>query len=723
LSQMQGSHGAIINDRDGPPLVCVLCLDGQSGASLAESNLGRSLASQTMGRWKLVGIDVQPGHIPRCSDLDRAIAAARTPYILPACKDAVLDPTFLEKTFWFLATHPNYAFVSTHELRIDARGDALLHTRAFFDRDGVVRSDQLGLHILMRTRDVLDVGGFSNRSSQDSDTQKVDVAAWDFWLRAASMDRWGSTIAETLIERPSGPALGDITPDARAAFEQAARRRYPKIFEGHQPAIVPRLTHPFEPTLPEAPAAWKVRSTRGGDAPFPARVLMLIPWLRMGGADKFNLDLARSLREKGCELSIATTAPSRDEWHGLFHELTRDIFRPHLMLHWADYPILLRSLIESRRPDVVLISNSELSYHLLPYFRSFCPEPLYIDYVHMEEENWKSGGHARHSAGMNDQLDLSLVTSEHLKSWMVGRGADPCRIDVCPIGVDQAQWKPDGELRRGIRAELAIADDQTLILHAGRICEQKQPKVLARTIQQLSESGRSFTMLIAGDGEDLPWLERFIESHGLSRHVRFLGSTTPSRIRELMAASDLFFLPSAWEGVALVLYEAMASGVVFVGAKVGGQGEVGIDGTAVLIDPVAGELPQDQARRYVREILDLIDHPSRRLEIPRRARDRIERSYTHDGMIQSFLASLEKARLLQKHEPRQKLSPGLGQEMAARAIEYIRLEWQVSLHWREAEYWKAAANKVAPIEAKAQEVRTGRGALRRVMRALRGRDD
>jgi glycosyltransferase involved in cell wall biosynthesis len=553
---------------------------------------------------------------------------------------------------------------------------------------------------------------------------KGSFAAWDFWLRAASNDRWGSTIAETLIERPYGPALGDIDQEARAAFEPTARIRYPKLFEGHQPAIVPRLTHPFEPTLRESPAAWKVRVRKmPADAAVPARMLMLIPWLRMGGADKFNLDLARSLKEKGCELTIATTAPSRDEWHGLFQELTSDIFRPHLMLHWADYPILLRSLIESRKPDVVLISNSELSYHLLPYFRAFCPEPLYIDYVHMEEENWKSGGHARHSAGLNDQLDLSLVTSEHLKSWMVDHGADPTRVDVCPIGVDQMHWKRDTGLRSKIRAELAIPEDQTLILHAGRICEQKQPKVLARTIQQLAESGRQFTLLIAGDGEELPWLQRFIESHGLSRHVRFLGSTTPDRVRDLMAASDLFFLPSAWEGVALVLYEAMASGVVFVGAKVGGQGEVGIDGTAVLIEPIAGELPQDQAGRYVREIASLIDHPQRRSDIAQRARERIERLYTHDGMVKAFLASLAKARKLQKHEPRQNLSPGLGQEMAARAIEYIRLEWQMSQYWRESEYWKAAASTAAPVQAGPVQVRTGRGALRRVMRALRGRDD
>lgn len=719
MSQTWGEFRGNQSD-DGPPLIGVICVDAHAGRDLASTPLGASLNSQTFTRWKLVAHGATDGQGPGRFDtasFAAAVAGAETPYFYAASCDATLDPTLLEKLFWFLSTHPNYAFVNTHERRMGADGQASVHTRAFFDRACVVESDCLGLHVLVRTTDYHAVGGLDA-------SRPLAEAAWDFWLRAAACDRWGSTIAEVLIERPSNESLGDLSGPSRARLEPQMRERFPRLFQGHQPAIVPRLTYPFEPTLLEPPARWRTPAAFDDrESVFPRRMLLLIPWLRMGGADKFNLDLCRSLAARGCRLTIATTAPSRDEWHPLFYELTRDIFRPHLMLHWAEYPILLRTLIQTRRPDVVFISNSELSYHLLPYFRSFSPEPLYIDYVHMEEENWKSGGHARHSAGLNDQLDLSLVTSEHLRRWMTAHGADASRVDVCPIGVDEDAWRPDPITRAEVRRELGLIEDHTVILHAGRICEQKQPKVLARTIQRLSESGRDFTVLVAGDGEDLPWLERFIETHGLSRHVRFLGSTSPERVRRLMAASDLFFLPSAWEGVALVLYEAMAMGVVFVGSKVGGQGEVGVEGAAVLLEPARDADVQDQARAYAHELGALIDAPQRRREIAERGRERIEKHFTHTRMMDLFQAAIEKARRLQKSEPRQTLSPGLGQEMAARAIEYIRLEWQASQHWREAEYWKAAASKQAPVEAGRTDVRAGRGALRRVMRALRGRTD
>ncbi|MCC6427637.1 MAG: glycosyltransferase [Phycisphaerales bacterium] len=719
--------GAI--DRDGlsgtqPPLVSVVVVSGR----MHDGNtvLIESLRRQTMPRWEVI----DAGGVAGIADV---IKRVRGEFVLVASGAAALDPTFLEKCFWFLGTHPRYAFVNAHERRRVGDESLSTYSTGFYDKDAVVRSGEIGLHVVMRKYALLELGGF-DRGLDPS------AAIWDFWLRAAEAGHWGSTIPEVLIERPVGVEHGD--PDARvlAAHGAVARGKFARLFAGHVPAIEPRWPRAYESVRAEAPGTWRMGRrvsheryiADGKGKPAERRRLLLIaPWLRMGGADKFNLDLCRRLRERGWELTIACTAPSGDEWLGMFREHTRDIFLPHKFLHWADYPILLRSLIETREPDVVLISNSELAYHLVPYFRAYCPEPVYVDYVHMEEESWKSGGHARHSVGMHDQLDLTMVTSEHLRKWMESRGAGAGvgwgRIDVCPIGVDHRRWRADERMRRRVRGELGISDQMPVILHAGRICEQKQPGVLGRALQILKQRGVEYTALIAGDGDDRGWVEKFIAEHGLGSQVRMLGERTPEQMRWLMGAADIFFLPSKWEGVALVLYETMAmgeSGGVFVGADVGGQGEVATPETAVLLDVAGMPNPEAQAVWYADAIAGLLADPQRRRRMGEAARRRIAEGFTEDRMVELFLGSVEKAMRLQREDPRRAFSPGLAQEMAARAVEMVRLEWHAGQLWKERDYWKASgagggSGTSGGGGVVVESVGPRRGAVGRLLRAIR----
>lgn len=696
------------------PLVTVIPLRPARGGD--ESRLVRSLKEQTMPRWVIAdgpgeAVDSMPGR------LNGMVMSARTDLVAFASPDAVLSPTFLEKCFWFLATHPRYAFVNSYERRTDAQGLERESTIAFFDADSIQRSHEIGLHAVVRRAVWLEVGGID-------ESLPIGLAAWEFWLRSAEAGHWGSTVAERLVCRPGGPDHGDATADQVAPLMASAARRFAVLRSGHPPVIEPRWPNAFDPVRVDPPAMWACPGApRGETSPDRRHLLMLVPWLRMGGADKFNLDLCRMLRERGWSLSIACSAPGRDDWRDLFEGLTSDIVMPHTFLHWSDYPPLLRSLIETRRPGVVLVSNSELAYSLVPYFRAFCPEPVYLDYVHMEEEDWKSGGHARHSAGVCDQLDMTLTTSEHLRSWLVARGAQPDRVRCLPIGVDHRSWVFDAAARDRARALLGVAPGTTVILHAGRVCEQKQPRVLGRTLRELANRGRRFVAMVAGEGEDLPWLRRYVEEHGLEGHVRLLGAQSPDQVRELMAASDIFFLPSKWEGVALVLYEAMASGVVFVGTRVGGQGEVAGADEAVLVAIEDQESDQALAERFAREIESLMDDPGRCERLKIAARARVESLYTHDRLVGGFLGAVAEARRLQRAGARQRLTPGLAREIAVRAIEMVRLEWQVGRLWLERQGARSATagSDVAGGAAASGggSPRTTRAAVRRMLLALR----
>lgn len=604
-------------------------------------------------------------------------AAAVSEYVYQLDADDLIEPTMLEKCFWFLLRHSRYSFVSTYEVGFGSH--EYLWTHGFHEQQMFLSHCPVGSHtVMVRKSAHKAVGGYD-------ESIRGGMEDWDFWLRAASRGLWGATMPEFLAwyrRRESHAARwADWDGGERQRqFAEGLKARYPSVFAGQFPVIEPHWHEPFEHIERELPAD-NVLAAR------PNRLLLIAPWVRMGGADKFNLDLVEQLTRRGWEVTIACTVRGPQTWLPDFARLTPDIFLLHHFLRPPDHPLFLRYLIESRRPDVVVVSNSELGYLALPYLRSVCPEPVYVDYVHMEETYWKNGGYARYSVGAQGQLDRTMVTSEHLRSWMVERGADGGRIEPVYINVDPARWAPDAARRRETRSSLGIVEHGAVLLFAGRLTAQKQPRVLVETARRLRDGGSAFTLLIAGDGEDRAFLESFIREHDLGSCVRMLGETTPQRVAELMNATDIFFLPSLWEGVALVLYEAMAAGVTFVGADVGGQRELCPRECGVLLPRLHGV--DAEAAAYAAAIRELLSDPARRRAMGEAARRRICEHFRLEQMGDAFLGALARAARDRLTAPRIVLPEALSREIAERGVEFLRVHDACDQLWHEREAVRA----------------------------------
>ena len=412
------------------------------------------------------------------------------------------------------------------------------------------------------------------------------------------------------------------------------------------------------------------------------RLLLIVPWLAMGGSDKFNLDLLGQLVRRGWEVTIATTLSGDHPWAAQFAGYTPDIFILQHFLRPADYPRFLRYLIHSRDMDAVLTSHSEFGYHILPYLRAHFPTLPLLDFCHMEEEAWKNGGYPQMSVNYQETLDKSLVSSEYLKGWMENRGADPAAIQVCYTNIDADYWQPDPDRGRRARQKYDLAESTPLILFVGRVCAQKQPKVLAQTTLRLSQSSPDFVLVVAGDGPDLDWLKTFIRKNKLERQVRLVGALSNTDIRDLMVAADIFFLPSEWEGIALSVYEAMACGVPVVGADVGGQRELVTPECGVLIGRGAEEA---EARQYVTVLAQLLGEPEYRKSMGRQGRQRILDHFRLEHMAAGVLAAYAAVRQEREAATTPVPGVGLGRACATQAVEYLRITTLTDWLWRERE--------------------------------------
>src|SRR5690349_20841538 len=108
-------------------------------------------------------------------------------------------------------------------------------------------------------------------------------------------------------------------------------------------------------------------------------LLCIYPWLALGGADKFNLDMLGQLRARGYRTTVVTTLPYDHSWRAQFEQVSDSIVEIGSTAA-AEQPGLLLGLVTQQRPDLVLLSNSTLAYRLLPALCAAHPEAAFLDY-------------------------------------------------------------------------------------------------------------------------------------------------------------------------------------------------------------------------------------------------------------------------------------------------------------------------------------------------------
>lgn len=591
---------------------------------------------------------------------------AHAGYVALLDGDDLLEPTALEKWAWFLESHPECAFVSGYSVGFGAT--QYLCSDGFYAGREIMNRNTARITAAIRKEIHSAVGGFR-------EDMRGGLEDWEFWLRCAERAYWGDTIHEYLDWYRRRSDHGDRWENYGLKEEQGTASLQIKSQYAHlarsfpmpsskQLEIYPRVSEeiPFRNYLQKA----------------NRRLLMLIPWMTMGGADKFNLDLISQLSKRGWEITIVTTLPGDHAWHSQFARITPDIFILDHFLALPDWPRFICYLIASRQIEHVLISNSEFGYSLLPYLKQRFPDLVFTDFCHMEEEYWKGGGYPRRGVESQPLLDMSIVSSVHLKDWMVQRGAEPGRISVCYTNIDSTDWQPQPENRETIRKELALKDDFPIILYAGRIHSQKQPRVFAETMLRLRNAGLAFSALVAGDGPEFQWLQRFLIEQRLQPQIKLLGAIPNAQLKRILQGSDLLFLPSKMEGISLAIYEAMACGIAIVGADVGGQME--------LVTPDCGYLisrnsESGEAENYFAIISSLLSNPARLRSMGAAGRQRILHGFELRDMGRRMHELLLLSAEWNQTRPRLPVNPGLGQSLVSMVIDYHRIEKLVRSIW------------------------------------------
>jgi len=610
---------------------------------------------------------------------NQGILAAKADYIFQLDSDDLIEPTAIEKLLWFLAANPDVAFARGYEVGFGA--EEYLWAKGFHSGAEFLNENLVQTNSMIRKSVFTRVGGYD-------ESIRHGYEDWDFWLRCANAGLWGNTVPEYLhwYRRRQSHAdrwLNFSSEARKLEFRRALHAKYSGLTATTFPQTPLHAQEPYGAIFPE-PGIENVLLKQ------KRRLLFIVPHYEMGGADKFNLDLIEQLVCRfGWEVTVVSTLSSASAWISSFARYTSDIFILPNLFPSTVYPSFLKYLIRSRDHDAVLISNSSIGYQLTPFIRSNFPDIPLLDYVHMEEEYWKSGGYARYSINYGPFLTRTMVSSHHLKNWMLARGKPADSVSVVYTGINPACWSralntSDPGLVTG-----KLRPDCVKILFAARLCDQKQPNLFLRIARRLIDERSNIQFIAAGDGEYRPHFEQLNRDTPGDRFL-FLGAQSQSAIKTLLSQCQLFLLPSKMEGISLSVYEAMSMGVVPICANVGGQAEL-VDGdSGILI-----ERGPQEFEAYCTAIRRLVDAPKMIERMAAAARQRIVDHFSLDIMGDKMAQALTPPAF--RHPLSAPIPSTMADLFTIEIVEQQRLENLASQLWRQVHQPRTALHPGAEL--------------------------
>jgi glycosyltransferase involved in cell wall biosynthesis len=186
-------------------------------------------------------------------------------------------------------------------------------------------------------------------------------------------------------------------------------------------------------------------------------------------------------------------------------------------------------------------------------------------------------------------------------------------------GIDLEKFNPGNLERKSVRHKLNIPADSLVISFIGRMTLQKNPLGLIRAFKKVVAEQPKAILLMVGDGDMKKEAMDLSKNIGLGKSVVFEDFRTD--VADILFSSDVYCLPSLWEGFPIGLLEAMAMSKPVIATQVDGSREIiRHNKNGILIEPKNEEM-------LVEALLELIKNKNLRIELGKAARQTITQNF------------------------------------------------------------------------------------------------
>lgn len=317
-------------------------------------------------------------------------------------------------------------------------------------------------------------------------------------------------------------------------------------------------------------------------------VMHVINAYTLGGAEKLVFDIASGMDKAKFDVFICSIGAKGDD---IGQAIRQDLQSRGIKT------LSLDKAPRKQRWSGVLRLADILRKHKIDIVHTHCPSPDFYGRF-AASLNWaavvvstihNTAGYSRLSERILGRfVSKYIAISEAVQKYALDDLQLPAhKVVVIHNGIRMETFQGTLALREEKLAELGISGNKKIIISVGRIAEAKGQFYLIQAAKGILKVFPDTHFVIVGsdqvDKALAQELKRVTMAEGLAEHITFAG--VRQDVPELLAISDVFVLPSLWEGFALVSLEAMAAGVPMVATDVGSIREILVNRENGLIVP------------------------------------------------------------------------------------------------------------------------------------------
>lgn len=330
----------------------------------------------------------------------------------------------------------------------------------------------------------------------------------------------------------------------------------------HEPQPAPPILHTSVDQLFRMPSAHDERPT----------VLVFMPFLAMGGAERIALDTVRHLGTRIRFVVVATD--SHDAVLGTtadrFRTATPYVYTAHDFLPHEESEAFITYLVERFEPRCLYIANgSGWLYDALARFRKNNPNVRLVNQVYDHRSGWIK----RYDAELSRLFDANIGTNRKICEAYVQAGVPVERALQIEHPIDAVVFDPsryDDARRRELRRVFGLPEDGKVVAFIARLHPQKRPLDFIEIARQMRDQS-DVKFLMVGDG---PLAESVMNELGRMNLPNFVRRPFYEPSADVFAIADVIVLPSEYEGMPVVVLEAQVMGKPVVVTDVGNTKEI-----------------------------------------------------------------------------------------------------------------------------------------------------
>jgi glycosyltransferase involved in cell wall biosynthesis len=385
------------------------------------------------------------------------------------------------------------------------------------------------------------------------------------------------------------------------------------------------------------------------------RVAHIMPWDGVGGTEHAALRIARAVREEGFDtvfFCLGSAPVVRDFFQSAGFEI--GTWRPAYP-GFIGYRSFLRDSIslaeEFRRRRIDLLHCGDVpagEYAALAGRLALAPVICHVRNRHAQ-------------IGRPERQMLRAVTKFAFVSrstWrQFGHTVPDRRGVVIYDGVDTGPLGGGEEARRDVRREFNVPDGTTLIGMVARVDQQKDYQTLAKAARRVRDAGVQARFLIVGGYSVEPLqrthfeqVKRWLAENDVADQFTF--TDLRSDVQRLVQAMDTVVLSTHYEGLPLVLVEAMALGKPVIATEVDGVPEVVSHDRTGLLFPHADD------ERLAQQLIALSRDRSRAAELGRSAHSLVVSRFNREQYKRAVVGLYET--VLRRSPLSKAITPSLG---------------------------------------------------------------